>query len=353
MVDALLWGISFFWFVIVVLVVALMVGNIELKSLSILFLILLAAGAVGGVLGFIFAVPRVMSQPEAVVAPSADDTTESRKRKARLLSTNTNLERISDWLATMLVGVGLSQIGQVNTYLGYFSVFLEQNLPYSTASFYRETGVAAFVPTAGLLLLIVGVSGGFVGLYLFTRLMLVPKLNEVEQNLTTPEDAELKGAVSSEVTQLAQQISTDSPTTKLTVSRRPTVGESLNVMYAALYENDGYKKVIDLSALLRATPAAETADFWYYLACAFGQKQLDLLEKKMTGGLTPDAERELDIELASTRDNILDCVKRTLAIDEEYNDTLWYVSDPNGAETDLSGMRKDNDFRRLVGRRRV
>src|SRR6187551_1519423 len=69
-------------------------------------LIFLSAALVGALLGFIFAVPRVIARENA--DPPVDGT--SRK----ILDTNTNLERISDWLTTMLVGVGLSQLTNLN-----------------------------------------------------------------------------------------------------------------------------------------------------------------------------------------------------------------------------------------------
>src|SRR3569623_1309485 len=73
-------------------------------------LIFLAAATVGALLGFIFAVPRVVARDPGQASGADDD-------KAKVLSTNTNLERISDWLTTMLVGGGLSQLTNLKSLL--------------------------------------------------------------------------------------------------------------------------------------------------------------------------------------------------------------------------------------------
>src|SRR5688572_23054920 len=73
-------------------------------------LILFASVAAGAALGFLFSVPRVLATGED--QPSAVDSKRTVGQN-RLLSTNTNMERISEWLTTMIVGVGLSQITSV------------------------------------------------------------------------------------------------------------------------------------------------------------------------------------------------------------------------------------------------
>ncbi len=80
-------------------------------AIGVCVLVTLAAFMGGGGLGFLFALPRVLSDsaPAPVPAPAAARAASPRPRPARrpaarLLQSNTNLERISDWLTTMLRG---------------------------------------------------------------------------------------------------------------------------------------------------------------------------------------------------------------------------------------------------------
>jgi hypothetical protein len=71
-------------------------------------LIAAASSTVGGLLGFIFAIPRTgadISQSEAAEVKGSGTA------RSRAWIPNSNLEQISDWLTKILVGVGLVQIG--------------------------------------------------------------------------------------------------------------------------------------------------------------------------------------------------------------------------------------------------
>ena len=57
-----------------------------------------AALVVGGLLGFLFAIPRSLAVPGG---------------RTEGLTTNTNLEQISDWLTKILVGLGLVELGSL------------------------------------------------------------------------------------------------------------------------------------------------------------------------------------------------------------------------------------------------
>jgi len=77
---------------------------------GICLMILATALALGASVGFLFAIPRVAGQLEAatLAVKHAEDTgipEENKAKKRRLLNTNNNLEKVSDWLTTMLVGV--------------------------------------------------------------------------------------------------------------------------------------------------------------------------------------------------------------------------------------------------------
>jgi hypothetical protein len=71
-----------------------------------------AAGFSGGLLGFIFGVPR---------APEATD------RPNKSYRANTNLEQISDWLTKLLVGATLASLGSIPSFAIRFVDFLNNH----------------------------------------------------------------------------------------------------------------------------------------------------------------------------------------------------------------------------------
>ena len=74
-----------------------------------------AAALIGGLLGFLFGIPRML-QPDAVAEPATNShvirlRTEGVEKNP--YKPSTNLEEISDWLTKILVGVGLTQVGDL------------------------------------------------------------------------------------------------------------------------------------------------------------------------------------------------------------------------------------------------
>ena len=122
---------------------------------------MIVAGAfiiLGGLLGFIFGIPRTL-QNEHYRTDSLLD------RDSNLASDsykdNTNLEQISDWLTKIIVGVGLTQFTSIPGFLKKVATYLEPGLGhYSTSSVLALTMVIYF---SGL---------GFLYGYLLTRLYL-------------------------------------------------------------------------------------------------------------------------------------------------------------------------------------
>ena len=336
--------------------------------------IFLASAAVGAILGFLFAVPRVLSRDDTaagVAATTANPATpgeqpkpaeeaspaqKERRLRARLLGSNTNLERISDWLTTMLVGVGLSQLGNIDDALTNFSSFLSEQAKV----FESSTQAAALagqkplppvivesagaLPVIGPMLLVFGLVMGFLILYIYTRLVLVMAFNEIEGILVGDDpgrtpivDPAARGAVAAAAQELTR--GSENPAIKaIAVGGAPSVGESLNVMMGLLYRPGGYQEVIDLGGKLSPTPATRRAEYWFYLAAAFGQKHHALLAAK-----APDKD------ILSARDNALDCARRAVELDPAFRARLWQISDPASVDNDLQDFRDDPTFRNIVG----
>ncbi|HTO68203.1 MAG TPA: hypothetical protein VMM15_43855 [Bradyrhizobium sp.] len=124
----------------------------------------MAAAAAGAVLGFIFGIPRTASSPDQ--PPAVDAAGKPLPRARSMLSTNTNLERISDWLTTLLIGATLVQIKDIASWVGG----LGKNLLKA-----GDVANDAIVPIIVILFFCLG----FLGVYLITRLYVTSAFGQV------------------------------------------------------------------------------------------------------------------------------------------------------------------------------
>ena len=194
-----------------------------LSIIGVAFLIAIAAFFSGGLLGFIFGVPRTQSQPppsppqpqttasttasanpnptaatqaktaQAAPSPAPPPSGPTLARQSRY-EDNTNLEQISDWLCKILVGAGLTQLTALPGVLKRYALFFAPGL--------GGTDSHGEVFAVGLLIFFT-VCGFLVG-YLWTRLHLGKALTD---------DIETLGAqlnqMASIVTSLEEQPETD------------------------------------------------------------------------------------------------------------------------------------------------
>jgi hypothetical protein len=126
-----------------------------------------AALMVGGLLGFLFGIPRALQQ-DADPAPTTSASVRSGYR------VNTNLEQISDWLTKILVGVGLTQIPAIGEAVGQLITGVAEGM--GTAS-----GASSIAGTV----LIYFAASGFLGGYFLTRTVLARMftLSDAEMSL--------------------------------------------------------------------------------------------------------------------------------------------------------------------------
>ncbi|SFJ70593.1 hypothetical protein SAMN03159338_2249 [Sphingomonas sp. NFR04] len=357
-------GFGAWAFAALILLVALFAASVTASqatgstgAIGICGLIFLSAATAGALVGFIFAVPRVLSNKR--------ETSQVEGVRARVLGTNTNLERISDWLSTMLVGVGLSQLTNFNGLLVQFRFFLAE-----TAKVYMVAGrpSAGVIPAVGPFVLVLGAASGFLFMYLMTRLVLVGFFKESEEMLSGRAAAAIRVAVRearddaasavlaadasadaskagplpageaqpSEQTPSLQDSVTAATFEHAATARTLTADDALEVMFELLYEPRGYLRVIQMSAELSRSSITRRAEYWFYLAAAFGQKMHNTLEGSN--------------ERQSARDNALDAARRAVKIDKAYRSRLWAISDPESTDDDLALLRDDAEFRRLVGK---
>lgn len=317
-------------------------------------LIFLASFASGAFIGFLFGVPRVLSS-DRVQAPgmaSANGTgspvaagadgdpapgsphAAATATQTRILQSNTNLERISDWLTTLIVGASLTQLYKLNDGLVSFEDFLATHaLVFHPA---KGAPTAGVLPAVGPIILIFGAVCGFLYMYLSTRLVLIRLFYAIEKFISGGDrlggDASrtLQSVIRGEdrLGHFVQE--------QLQQKGRVTVDDALEIMLDLLYK-DAPDRVIEIGASLNGSTAPQKPDYWLYMAAAFGQKMA--------------ASDHGSNDWMSNRDNALDCARRSVALDPAYRQRLWLISNPDSTDNDLAPLHDDPTFQRIVGQR--
>lgn len=163
------------WLYIVALIIIAILGIIfsvfyvrpgDFNGLGTIAGVALASMMTGGLIGFLFGVPRRL-QDGATPPPPANPEDEAERS---LYAGNTNLEQISDWLTKIIVGVSLVELGSISTFI--------RDMGHSVALSMGMADTPAF-PTAAIVLYIVC---GFMIGYLWARLYLPKALNDSERS---------------------------------------------------------------------------------------------------------------------------------------------------------------------------
>jgi hypothetical protein len=141
-------------------------GSKFLSVLAVGAAAVIAALLAGAALGFLFGLPKTMDPRSSLDAG-----------KARL-TTNTNLDQISDWLTKILVGLGLVQLGEITDALSDIGRSLAPGLG-------GGNGAQAFA----VALLIYSSLDGFLIGYIWTRIDLSKRFREAAEDLDPFEEA--------------------------------------------------------------------------------------------------------------------------------------------------------------------
>jgi len=352
--DFAIWHLGgLFVIAILVLLVGLLLAASPLGGgyLSIIGLgILVADGGfvAGAALGFIFALPNVAprsSEPAAGgAAPPTGAATPAASAPAsrpggvvtRYLSTNTNLSRVSDWLATIVVGLSLVQLHKVNSYLVQFRDFLSADACTATAA---HLACGAAIGKIGPIVLVFAVISGFLVMYLYTRVLLTPVLADVESQLSQPLDAVSNSSV------LAALGGTTTGQAGF-VSRvlkpgaaRLSVQDTIRLMRDSLYQPPpgGFEQTIALGTALTGTAALESAEYWFYLTAAFGQQYTHLLNHQAG-----------EDQLLSAKFNALDCARRAIERDPRFKLNIANLMLDREPDNDLKDLAGEREFQDLV-----
>lgn len=135
-------------------------------------LVAAAAASAGALFGFVFGIPRTLDPASRAAVATATSQGGAAAAPNVLMAANTNLERISDWLTTLLIGATLVQIKDIAAWVGGLGKDLLQG------------GVAAndaIVPV----IVIYFFTLSFLGVYLITRLYLTSAFVQTLSMLTT------------------------------------------------------------------------------------------------------------------------------------------------------------------------
>lgn len=300
---------------VALLAAMLALGRGGAGGLGLGILIFLASALCGAVVGFLFAVPRLLDGGQAEGEPK------------RLLGGNDNVSRVSDWLTTMLIGIGLTQLGNINDGLIGFRDFLQTH-----AHLYGPPGSpsAGSLPVMGPLLLILGAVVGFLYLYLHTRIELVAGFREAEEVLGGLDMALVKQAA-------AAAPGSGVLATEIANKASVTVPDAIAVMQKSLYDPDnaGFERTIEIGKALATTSATGRADYWFYLAAAYGQMhaQIPADDTRARGFVESEA---------------LHAAERAVAIDPRYAAQLAGLTDAKAFDNDLSTLADHPRLKALI-----
>ena len=124
------WFLTTFGLVLLVVAIAsvpfAVASSAGLRFVGLAILVGATGFTVGGLLGFLFGVPRVS-------AATSNDTAGENAAGQSVVQSNTNLEEVSDWLTKIVVGVSLVEFGKVNDALNGFSAEVNKAFPCSAS----------------------------------------------------------------------------------------------------------------------------------------------------------------------------------------------------------------------------
>lgn len=305
-------------------------GRSPIEVISAGLLISAAAASPGILLGFLFGIPRSLQEGNA----KPGDT---QNGEASSLRVNTNLEQISDWLTKILVGVGLTQIGQFGPRIWKVAEAIAPALGGSTS--------------IALAVLINFVIWGFFVGYLLTRLFLASAFSYADNKagrLRTQERQAYqftqRGAYTTAATQYAKAMAQITPGTSPTQKQRIIEGLIYNSLY--MPAPDGFMQAQTVAQeYLSDSANAPSGRILAWLAAAYGQE----FSYRLAEGQTADAS-----PLRELREKTLVAVREALRLEPGLKSVLRSLWDPNdGAkqsddENDLEAFASDPAFAALL-----
>jgi hypothetical protein len=294
------WGSGMLLLIVVVtLIVRLANGrsSADVGSLLAGLAVPTAAFAAGVLLGLLFAIPLISNGPAAPTtdADASGTSSDSAQPPRGKPGHNDSLVRVSQWLATVIVGASLVQLNELLAVLDRAGVSVSIALLGCTGACEK---VPASVGVVGTALIIAFAIGGFLVGYLWTRVIFYLELWGVERAT----DGDTRAATARAVaTGLVQK-----DPAKIEAGGSPTVAETEAVVAAAAAgaaQPDGVAPVVNPDDPLKGLFGGQSVAGGYRLSADVRRSgvpnffSVKLLVSKTTGG---EAAKEVEFFLHPT-----------------------------------------------------
>lgn len=332
------WAVAGLFTIVIYALSRLDVGLWYIHSVRVAFeivgygaLLSLACMAVGGLIGFLFGIPRTIQSDER-----SKDNSERAKDSDYRQTVNTNLEQISDWLTKILVGVGLTQLNNIPLKLWALSDKLKFGL--------NDNQALTMCVVLNFL-----VCGFFAG-YLLTRLFLAGAFSEADRASVL--FIKTKQEVAQQFTSDRQyEKAADALESALAVVTGNTPVEDKKKLYEQLTYNylyqdspEGFSKAIQVATqYTEEEPSRPSAKLWANLAFAYGQQY--------AWELSHNKRQDL---LERSKNEALHAIQEALNLEPKMLSLLRMVWDPNdptkvsAEENDLEVFYGDKDFKSIL-----
>lgn len=346
--EAVFWHIIFFTataYLLGLLFISIWSGGwTALRVFGTTIVIGASAAVVGGLLGFLFGMPRsfyyesVGSSNTSAAVPEASDASKTSPKTSNIspgsagasdIATDTdrltgwannNLVEVSDWLTKIVVGVGLVQLEEIIRWVGTTGENIG-NAAGVGPELAKSFGAAVILLNLGL---------GFLVTYIYARTLLTVMFAGVSRQI----DEELEHQIG-EIREAQKTQGRDIQAVVLEIGAQ---AGGLASVIAQLHrpQPEGFQEAIKLAEDLISKPEySHNANLWGYLARALGQKY----------GYDKKQDRPVD-ELKATADRAYTVVKTTVELNygkKAWLRSLWDPSDPQHimGESDLEPLWSD------------
>jgi hypothetical protein len=298
-------------------------------------LLSMAFGGIGGLVGFLFGIPRRLGQATKAASKEEVDSNGATTAQPSSTDVSTNLEQVSDWLTKIILGAGLTQLTKVPGLLKSLGEYL-------AVAFDGK----AFFP---LVIVLGSLVFGFFAGYLMTQLFLVKALTDAERAqtpvnlaLSAAKDLERSGQFRAATATLEGALRSLRPDTPKESKRDLYERLSYNLLYEP--PPDGFQKAIRYAdEYTTQEPGQPSARIWSNLAAALGQKYRWDSEHQAT----PESLNE-------TQAKALEAARKAISIEPQMKSalrTMWNPNDPTkvrSEEDDLEVFYGDAEFKKLL-----
>jgi len=321
---------------------------------SIGLLLALASASSGGLLGFLFGIPRTLAKEpwnnkdKNQSAPDSQATGNKPEEKGTAgQAVNTNLEEISDWLTKILVGAGLVQLQNIPEMLHKVGTHFQTSLGNS------ELVILGVVINFSV--------WGFFSGYLLTRLFLAGAFKLADEGIGADRIIqEVKTSVQigealRETKQYTRaRIEYEKALSKIDENTPKEVKRKLyeEIVFNSLYDN--YEDAIDYALrYFSEEPKTPSPLIDAYLGFAYGQQYR---EKKAQKEQAASEKREDQVqaltgEMVQIRVKALESIRKALKLDPTLKPlilTVWDPKSPGSEDNDLEVFKDDTEFKELL-----